>query len=377
MLFRSDELGGAPTEAVELAPPECPLHHDTWWGIFEPRAEYRQGEVAVDRKLVGYIRLRRHGNYALLSKILGHGDHLDDGIMYRLLLAVIEWLCARDELATQGIDHLIYANHNHLPPGLRQWKRKMQFGPALLVEPPTRRRMQRAASPVAARQRGPAFVPLGENCLADDVVRRHGLDPVINPYSYGRTNLDYALELEELGYDRLLDRQHLVAATSGTQTVVRSTAVIDCDPIFHPKHDLGFEFTHHDVLGNDDDRASIERKVARLHDLRGRRPTWFFYHHRLHDGADLDAVVAKAERFVDHYGCPDGPSRFVVFGQQLVESADERGIHRVDHSDRVVSFVMRTFEAWEGDDDDLFWARPDDDLFAAMFDSLGLGRFEP
>jgi len=366
-----DELGGAPTEEVEHKPPDCPLHHDTWWGIFQPEPGHRQGEVLVDRRLVGYIRVRRHGNYALLSKIIGHGDHLAHGIMYRLLLAVMQWLCARDEPAAQGLDHLIYANHEYLPPGLAQWKRKMQFGPALLVEPPKRHNARRADSSGSAPTR--VYVPLGENCLADDVVKRHGLDPVITPYSYGRTNLDYAIQLESLGYDRLLDPQHLVAATSGTESVVRNTAVIDCDPIFHPKHDLGFEFTHHDVLGNEADRASLKRKVQRLHDIRGRRSAWFFYHHRIHENADLEKVAAKAERFVEFYAIADGDSRFIVFGQEIVERFEDRGIHRVDHSDRVVSFVMQSMEPWEGDDDDVFWARPDDDLFDAMFLSLGIG----
>lgn len=368
-----DELGGAPTEPHELAEPDCPLHHDTWWGIFEAAPGHRQGDVTVDRRLVGYIRIRRHGTYALVSKLLGHGEHLEHGIMYRLLLEVMQWLCARDEPATRGIDHLIYANDEHIPAGLLQWKRKMQFAPALLVEPATRRARQRVAM-AATRTSGPArvYVPLGENCLADDVVRRHGFDPVVNPYSYCRANLDYALQLESEGYGRLLDPDHLIVATSQGEPVVRNTAIIDCDPIYHPRHDLGFEFTHHDVIRNPEHRRSLQRKIDRLHDLRGRRSAWFFYHHRYHPAADLGQVAAKAERFAGFYTRPGAECRFVVFGQEIIDDPAERGVHRVDHSDRVVTYVFRTQEPWEGDNEDVFWARPDDDLFAEMFCDLGL-----
>jgi asparagine synthase (glutamine-hydrolysing) len=130
-----DELGGAPAAPLVLEPAPCPAHHDAWWGIFEAAPGHRQGAVEVDERLVGYILLRRHGSAAFYSQLMGHGAKLDDGIMYRLHLAVMEWLCSQSDAETQGIDCLIYAGHYQGAPGLRQWKQKTLFRPAHLIEP--------------------------------------------------------------------------------------------------------------------------------------------------------------------------------------------------------------------------------------------------
>lgn len=368
-----DELGGAPTELSRVDDQLCPIHRDTWWGLFADAPGHRQGAVRVDRRLLAYIRIRRHGNYALVSKILGHGDHLSTGVVYRLFLAVIRWLCERDEPETKGIEHLVYANYDQLPKGLLQWKQRMQFRPALLTEAPTQR-MRALARANPTSDANPAVVSLGENCLTHEVLQRHGLSPIVTPFAHSRSNLDYALQLEERGYDSLLDRRFLALHETGERAqpiVVRSTAVAECDPLFHPLHTAGFELTHHNVIEEPEARASVARKIDRLHDLRRRRDLWFFYHYRLHPEADLDSLAAKADRFLQFYNSANSAARFVIFEQELVERSAQRGLDQIHLSEHVTSFNFRTLAPWAGDNNDDFWALRDDDLFSAMFQRLG------
>lgn len=127
-----EEQGGAPTVEAPLELPMCPLHYDLWWGVFEPHDGWRQGAVRTDKRLVGYIRLRRNGEYALYSQLLGHGDYLRYGIMYHLHFTVLRWLVEPTMEHARGITELVYGAWESGGPGLQRWKKKNLFGPAYL-----------------------------------------------------------------------------------------------------------------------------------------------------------------------------------------------------------------------------------------------------
>jgi len=127
-----EEMGGAPSEWKEIKRPGCPVHWRWLWGIFKPEVGYKQGDLIVDEKLLGYISLYRSGNYAQYSMLLGHGDYLKDGIMYRLHFAVMEWLLG-DDPDTDGLDFLWYCNWPNFLGGLLLWKKKAGFKPGRLM----------------------------------------------------------------------------------------------------------------------------------------------------------------------------------------------------------------------------------------------------
>lgn len=120
-----EEMGGAPTVWKELTPIKCPVHWLRLWGIFKPDPGYKQGDIVVDQKLLGYISLTRVGNYVQYAMILGHGDYLKDGIIYRLHFAVLEWLLS-EAPEVRGLDFVWYCNW-YGGPGLRLWKKKAGF----------------------------------------------------------------------------------------------------------------------------------------------------------------------------------------------------------------------------------------------------------
>lgn len=103
--------------ASEYKKNTCLKHYDLWWGVF-----------AKD-KLVGYIRLRRNGNYVLFAQILGHGEYLSQNIMYNLHFSILEWLLNRNDQRAQGVRYVIYAAWESGGEGLQRWKRKMGFQP--------------------------------------------------------------------------------------------------------------------------------------------------------------------------------------------------------------------------------------------------------
>jgi len=207
---------------------------------------------------------------------------------------------------------------------------------------------------------------LGENCLSDEILKRHSLRSFNTPYSGTRSNIDYALALERDHYARLLDRDRLERGWAGPTQVVRNVEM-QCEPLFHEFHCKGFEFTHHDVLDNEAHRESFRRKIGRLDVLRGRGNVCFLYHYRLNPNRNLEAVTEKAATFARLYSSGARICRVIIFTQDIVERPEERGVVECAQTEHVSAYVLRTLETWCGDDQDVFWARKDDDLFGRMF----------
>ena len=87
-----------------------------------PRHQLRTYGVVKDGKLVAYTWLYQMGEVCLFSTILGHGDHLNNGVMY---LLVAESL--RDVMAVAGTKYAMYNMHISGTEGLRFFKEQMGF----------------------------------------------------------------------------------------------------------------------------------------------------------------------------------------------------------------------------------------------------------
>lgn len=210
------------------------------------------------------------------------------------------------------------------------------------------------------------WLSLGENCLPDDLLKRHQKKSFSTPYSPCRSNIDYALHLEQRGYEVLLDKTLLTVADAYGARVVRSLAVVDADPIFESAHRGGFEFTHHDVLTVDSDRQSFRRKIDRLNNLRGKEDVLFLYHHRRTKETDLKAVRAKLMKFTEHYKADGVSCMAALFYQTPVARGEARGLVVSDRNGSLLEYEFRTYDLWGGKDPEVFWARVDDDLVVEM-----------
>lgn len=128
-----DEMGGAPTRAYSVAKYNCMKHWAQPWGVFEPCLGYMQGNQITNEKLVGYIFLKRFGEFLLYSVILGHYDYLPQGIMILLHHEVMKWVLDSYAPEVEGVKMVMYAGYDQGTEGLRDWKRREGFEPYLIT----------------------------------------------------------------------------------------------------------------------------------------------------------------------------------------------------------------------------------------------------
>lgn len=211
------------------------------------------------------------------------------------------------------------------------------------------------------------WLSLGENCLPDDVLKRHSRKSFSTPYSSGRSNIDYALQLEKTRYDGLLSKENLCFGDAWGTRVVRSSVIVDSDNIFEPGCSKGFEFTHHNPLESDSDRLSYERKVSRLLDIRGKKNVVFLYHHRQNKNSNTHQVIEKLLEFSRFYSSEHAKCRIALFHQSASNSSLSRSLTIGFNSQTLIEFSFLTEHIWAGADSRIFWGRNDDDLFEAMF----------
>lgn len=128
-----EEMGGYPDRMWNVQEPECPVHHDIFWGVFKKEDGYKQGEIVTNERLVVYIHFHRYGNHGWYSWIMGHGDYLSHGVMYLLHFSIIEYLIA--EGGKTKLRFVCYGAWNSGPKSgtLRDWKRKNLFEPRYLI----------------------------------------------------------------------------------------------------------------------------------------------------------------------------------------------------------------------------------------------------
>ncbi|MGV8947463.1 MAG: DUF1796 family putative cysteine peptidase [Lutibacter sp.] len=211
------------------------------------------------------------------------------------------------------------------------------------------------------------WLSLGENCLSDSILERHGLRTFSTVYSNGRSNIDYALFLEKNNYQKLLKTENLKYDFFKGVKVVRSTSVVDCDPIFLDLQMNGFEFTHHDVIGNKKHIESCRRKIERQLKFRKKRNFIFLYHHRLNETSDFNLLFKKLYEFSKFYSTKTYFCKMIIFSQNIVKDNSERNISYKKINDSVHFFNLATLKIWDGDTDD-FWAKNDTDLIQQLIE---------
>lgn len=109
----AQEMGGEDKNAT-LVPHACQSHFNETWGVFGDR-------------LVAYVSVWKTDDLAVNGMILGHRDHLRDGIMALL------WFTAVERAWEFGARAYLYAGWNDGTPGLRAWKERLLLEPTRLV----------------------------------------------------------------------------------------------------------------------------------------------------------------------------------------------------------------------------------------------------
>jgi hypothetical protein len=109
-LKMSDSYQAMPVKKNPFRNQTCRRHRNDYFGILK------------DGRLYAYALVRQCGEMFIFSEIIGHGDHLDTGIMN---LMVFE--AAKRRFAESECRYGVYHVHHNGTPGLQFFKRKMGF----------------------------------------------------------------------------------------------------------------------------------------------------------------------------------------------------------------------------------------------------------
>jgi len=135
----AEEQGGYPA-SIEAEPTlNGALAWYRYFGLFQRKPGHRQGHLPVDEELLAYGLLRRCGEFALITKFIGHAEHLRNGIMYKMHVDMIDTLLKQRDLARagdetadrslRGLRYLTNTRYFGQPAGLVQWKVRMLYRP--------------------------------------------------------------------------------------------------------------------------------------------------------------------------------------------------------------------------------------------------------
>jgi hypothetical protein len=90
----------------------CAQHQHIWYGCF------------LENRLVAYCCMHYINDLGVINMILGHGAHLSDGIMNRLIASMV-----RDCIETRTVKYINYLTLQSGTPGLIGFKRRVGFRP--------------------------------------------------------------------------------------------------------------------------------------------------------------------------------------------------------------------------------------------------------
>lgn len=219
------------------------------------------------------------------------------------------------------------------------------------------------------------YLSFGENCLPDNILKRHGLKSFTTPYSHGRSNIEYILQIEKDRFKHFLNPKCLRYEESCGHRVPRLKIYNEIHNTYDKLHMNGFEFTHHDVIGNPEHRDALKRRAKRMLKIRNCHLI-IFYHHRyclstdfsqlLDDLNKLRLIYLKRCRAVD----------VVLFHQSLIKDPSDRKLE-YSFAGGIHVFTFYTTKVWSGNDQDVFWARVDDDLIKEMLNMITNGQIHP
>lgn len=209
---------------------------------------------------------------------------------------------------------------------------------------------------------------MGENCLTDDILSRNDLKSFSSPFSSGRSNIEYILAFEREKYVDFLNPQYLKYEMFGELKVARNKKYVATTNQYNDSCMNGMEFTHHDVIRNMKMRKKIAKRCMHLQSISNKNVV-FVYHNRYCRETDMDLLVSCFEEVKRIYEARNNHVQIYIFTQERVSSKDDRKVE-CKETDSVKIYTFYTQNIWEGDNQDIFWARCDDDLLRVMIDDI-------
>jgi hypothetical protein len=130
-----EELGGLPTRMLEPATPKCERHWRQVFGVFATDEHHRQGDLVVGRRLLGYLSVVRFGEFATFAQIMGHADHLAEGVVNFVAQKFVELATQEPWGRASGLRYVMYGGAQNGGEGLYNFKRRSGMTPYIVSMP--------------------------------------------------------------------------------------------------------------------------------------------------------------------------------------------------------------------------------------------------
>jgi hypothetical protein len=132
-LLRPEHIGRQAEQAQPWRAPACDTHWTVWWGVFIDTPGHRNGPLETAERLVAYTKLARSGELVHYLDLMGHRDHLADGVMLLMHVHIARWLLGAETPPARGARAIWYGALEHGGEGLLTWKRRAGFAPGRLA----------------------------------------------------------------------------------------------------------------------------------------------------------------------------------------------------------------------------------------------------
>ncbi len=214
------------------------------------------------------------------------------------------------------------------------------------------------------------YVSLGENCLADELLKKVMMKGESYPFGSGRFNIEYINSIIEEDFKNLLNPAHLRYETVDGKQVVKNTLYKTRNNIFCPSISSGYEFTHHDVF-NEKDKLSVERKIKRFREiLKSKDKVVFIYNYRYSEKQNIGKITELLNCFLGLIKTKyKKEAKLILFYQTITDSIRE---YAITFDENIVRCEFKCKEQWVGDDN--YDGSKDMDLFRNLLADRKMAR---
>jgi hypothetical protein len=94
--------------------------------IYVDFENYKYYGVTFNGRLVAYANIGIYGDFACVSRLMGHANHLNNGVMYLMLTEIVSNL-----IEQRNLFYIFYDTWYGASDGLRGFKRKLGFSPCM------------------------------------------------------------------------------------------------------------------------------------------------------------------------------------------------------------------------------------------------------
>ena len=213
------------------------------------------------------------------------------------------------------------------------------------------------------------YLSFGENCLSDNVLERYKLKSFTTPFSHGRCNIEYILNLEKDKYKGFTSLENLKYEDLNGKEVARLQNYRTIQNTYHELQMNGFEFTHHDIIKDDNLKIKFKKRVLKLLQYKGKKKYIILYHHRFCAETKFELLIEHLNVLKSLYSNNKNNSEVVLFKQAIVPNELDRKIEYIQYKN-IHIFNFYTLNIWEGDIPEILWAKCDDDLIIKMIEKI-------